>query len=215
MVLALNENSSVVNQYLTELRDIEIQKDRRLFETNVERIGVIAAYELSKQLNYKDVDTTTQLGVAKTQVVADELVICTVLRAGLPLQRGLQTIFDKAAMAFVGAARKPETGNKVEIDLGYMASPKLDGKILVLADTMLATGSSLIDAYSALTAKHGKPVKTIVVAVIASQDGVDFVEKHIPEVEIIAGAVDPELNDKFYIVPGLGDAGDLLYGSKI
>ena len=215
MVTVLNEVSSIASQYLHELRDVTIQKDRRRFEQNVERLGVCLGYELSKGLSYNDHATKTPLGTASTQLLKDRLVLATILRAGLPLQDGLRQVFDSAEPAFVGAGRKPETGKGVEIDLNYVAGPRLDGKILVLADTMLATGSSLVDAYKALVAQNGQPHKTFVIGVIASQPGLEYIEKHIPDVQIYVGAVDPVLNDKFFIVPGLGDAGDLLYGPKV
>jgi uracil phosphoribosyltransferase len=174
---------------------------------------MVAGYELSKQLTYQKQVTQTPLAAAETQILKDRLVISTILRAGLPLQRGIASVFNDAELAFMAAGRKPETEHGVEIDLSYVATPDLTNKVLVIADTMLATGHSIIDAYQALLA-HGKPSRVIIISVIASQPGVDYVEKHIPKVEIITAAVDPELNDKFFIVPGLGDAGDLLYGPK-
>lgn len=215
MINILADESSIVSQYLRELRDVELQKDRQRFEHNVERLGMIAGYELSKRLAYVDHTTKTPLGTANTPVLKDQIVLGTILRAGLPLQHGIHKIIDGAELAFIGAGRKAETALGVEIDLTYLAAPNLTDKVLVIADTMLATGKSFVDAYNALTSKNGLPKKVFVVAVIASQAGVDYVNKHIPEAELIVCAVDQELNDKFFIVPGLGDAGDLLYGSKI
>ncbi len=215
MLRILSETSSMVGPYLHELRDIGLQKDKLRFKYNLERLGMIAGYEISKQLTYSNHSTKTPLGTSITPILKDKIVLCTILRAGLPLQNGIHKIFDGADLAFIGAGRKPENGGEVEIDLSYVASPDLKGKTLIIADTMLATGKSLVDAYRALTKEHSTPKHTFVVSVIASQAGVEFVSKHIPNVEVIVCAVDPELNDKYYIVPGLGDAGDLLYGPKL
>lgn len=215
MITLLSEVAPAVDDYLLQLRDVQLQTDRQRFEKNVERVGMAAALELTKNLNYSPVKTKTQLGVAETKTLQDEVVVCGIFRAGLPLQRGLCQMLDQAVQGFVGAARQPENGQKVMIDVDYIAAPDLTGKVLVLADTMLATGSSLVDAYQALIKDHGQPKKTFIVAVIASQPGVEYVQKQLPQADLILGAVDPELNDKFYIVPGLGDAGDLLYGPKL
>jgi uracil phosphoribosyltransferase len=196
-MLNLSEHKSVVNNYLLELRDVEIQKDKRRFENNLEQVGRLAAYELSKQLEFEDCETTTQLG-----------------RAGLPMQRGIASVFQEAELAFIAAGRKPETEHRVEIDLAYVATADLTGKTLIITDTMLATGSSILDSYNALV-KYGRPSRLFIVCAIASKTGVEFIEKNIPEAEIVTAVVDPDLNDKFYIVPGLGDAGDLLYGEKL
>lgn len=214
MITDLSQQNSIVNQYLRELRDVEIQKNSQHFEQNLERLGMIAGYELSKQLSYKDQQTTTPLGTVNTPILKDKIVLATILRAGLPVQKGVKAIFDEAELSFVAAGRKPETAAGVEIDLAYTASPRMEGKILVIADTMLATGKSLVDTYEALAKSYGTPDNVYIIAVIASQQGVDYVSGNIPNVDIIVSAVDPELNDKFFIVPGLGDAGDLLYGPK-
>jgi len=210
----LSDHNSVISEYLHELRDVELQKDRRHFVQNLETLGTIAGYELSKLLEYKQVTTTTPLGTAVTPLLTDEMVIATILRAGLPVHRSLCQLFPAAQPAFIGAARKPETDGKIEIELSYTAGPKLNDKILVIADTMLATGKSIVETYEALTKTHGHPKQVYIVAVIASQPGVDYVTKHLPDCEIIACVVDPELNERSFIVPGLGDAGDLLYGEK-
>lgn len=214
-MIVLNSESSIVSQYLRELRDVKLQQDRARFERNLERLGMIAGYELSKQLGYAPHTTQTPLGKASTPVLKDNLVLATILRAGLPVQRGLHQVFDGIDLAFIAAGRKPDTSHGVEIDMAYVVAPSLKGKVLILADTMLATGKSLVDAYNALVKKHGHPERTFVVGVIASQTGVDYVQTRIPKAEIIVCAVDPELNDHYYIVPGLGDAGDLLYGPKL
>jgi uracil phosphoribosyltransferase len=211
--VVITRKNSVVNQYLRELRDVEIQKDSKRFARNLERIGAIAGYELSKRLNYKKQVTKTPLGEANTPLIKDKVVVATILRAGLPLQKGVASVFDGAELAFIAAGRKPDIGHGVEIDLAYVASPKLEGKVLIIADTMLASGRSIIDAYNSLL-EHGKPSRVFIISAIASQPGVDYVQKNIRDVEIITAALDPELNDQFFIVPGLGDAGDLLYGEK-
>ncbi len=214
MIRVLNDISSAASLYVGELRDKELQKDRVRFEHNLERLGMIAGYELSKLLSYENTTVTTPLGRAKTKQLSDQMVLCSVLRAGLPLQQGIHKVLDQVVMAFIGAGRKPENGDRVEVALDYVAAPPLQGKVLVLADTMLATGTSLVDSYNALIETHGRPGKTFVVAVIASQAGTEYVAKNIPGAELLVFEVDQELNDKFYIVPGLGDAGDLLYGEK-
>lgn len=216
MITILSNQSSVVSQYLRELRDKGLQTDRERFGRNLEKLGMVMGYEISKLLHYKDHATQTPLGTANTPLINDQLVIATVLRAGLPLQQGLHNILTSADLAFVGAGRKADTAaNGVEIDLGYAAAPDLNGKVLILADTMLATGSSLLEAYQALTMQHGTPKQVYLAAVIASQPGVDFVTKHIPEASLMVCTVDADLNSEFFIVPGLGDAGDLLYGPKL
>lgn len=214
MALNLSAKTSILSQYLHELRDVEIQKDKRRFERNLERIAAILAYELSKQLEYASHETATPLGKIDTLVIRDKIVVATILRAGLPMQKGVASVFDEAEQAFVAAGRKSESKTGVEIDLSYVASGDLSDKTLIIADTMLATGHSIVDAHNALV-QHGQPAKTFIVCAIASQPGLEYVDKNLPQAEILAAAVDPELNDKFYIVPGLGDAGDLLYGPKL
>jgi uracil phosphoribosyltransferase len=214
MLTILDAESSITAQYLLELRDQEIQKDNRRFEHNIERLSIIAGYELSKHLNYQENQTETQLAIAKTQHLADRLVINTILRAGLPVQRGLSQVFDKAELSFIAAGRKPNT-SAVEIDLAYVATPELTGKVLIIADTMLATGKSIVDSYRALVERGGQPSRVFIVGIIASQAGIDYIKHHIPSADLVVCALDKELNKKFYIVPGLGDAGDLLYGPKL
>lgn len=211
----LSDQNSIVSEYLHELRDVALQKDRRHFVQNLETLGMIAGYELSKLLQYKDAETKTPLGSASTPLLADKMVISTVLRAGLPVHRGLSQLFPAAEPAFIAAGRKPENGGEVEIDLSYVAGPSLQDKVLIIADTMLATGKSIVTAYEAMTRKLGQPKQVFVVVVLASKPGVEHVSKHIPNSEIITCALDPELNDRYFIVPGLGDAGDLLYGEKL
>lgn len=214
MLQILNDQTSIIQQYVRELRDVVIQKDPRRFERNLERIGILAGYEASKLLRYTDIETTTPLGTVTTPVLTDKVVIATILRAGVPLHHGVRQVFDDAEITYIAAGRKSESTDGVEIDLSYIATPRIDNKVLIIADTMLATGKSLVDAYRALTTDYGTPSRTIIISAIASTEGVRYVETEIPNTDVIAAAVDPELNDHFYIVPGLGDAGDLLYGPK-
>lgn len=214
-MIVLNSESSIVNQYLRELRDVKLQQDRTRFESNLERLGMILGYEVSKQLDYKPVSTQTPLGKINTPVIKNDLVLATILRAGLPVQHGVHQILDSVDLAFVAAGRKPDTSHGVEIDMAYTAAPDLNGKVLIMADTMLATGLSMVDAYNELVKKHGQPARSFVVGVIASQHGAEYVEANIPNCELIVCAVDPKLNSHYYIVPGLGDAGDLAFGPKL
>ncbi|MEK7599874.1 MAG: uracil phosphoribosyltransferase [Patescibacteria group bacterium] len=215
MLTILNDTPSIITQYLRELRDIEIQKDKQRFERNLELLGVIAGYELSKRLDYTDHETTTPLGKANTPILKDKVVLTTILRAGLPVHHGIHKVLGDIEVSFIAAGRKPETAAGVEIDLAYIAAPSLDNKVLIIADTMLATGKSIVDSYNALTQNHGKPSKVFIVAVIASQQGLDYIQQNLPEAELIVCTVDKELNENYFIVPGLGDAGDILYGPKL
>ena len=213
----LGLNNSILNQFMAEMRNIEIQGDRMRFRRNIERTGEIIAYEVSKTLNYQTVDIQTPLGQKAVSLPCDEIVLATILRAGLPFHNGFLSYFDKADNAFISASRKyNEDHSAFTIDLGYLSSPSLNGKTLIIIDPMLATGSSLDLAYKALLQK-GKPAHIHVACVIASQQGIEAATRIFPKetTTIWAGAVDPELNDKAYIVPGLGDAGDLAYGEKI
>ncbi len=216
MLNNLSLNNSVVSQFLSEIRGINIQNDSMRFRRNMERIGEIFAYEISKQLEYELVETITPLGVAETYKLKAEPVIATILRAGLPLHNGLLNYFDKAENAFISAYRKHHKDNTFEIALEYVACPNLAGKILILCDPMLATGSSMALTYKSLLAK-GKPKHTHLVTAIASAQGVDYLKANMPDSDftIWCGAIDEELTAQSYIVPGLGDAGDLAYGSKL
>jgi uracil phosphoribosyltransferase len=197
------------------LRDIHIQKDAMRFRYNLERIGEFIAFEISKKLSYQSVNTTTPLGEASSRILANQPVLATILRAGLPLHNGLLRIFDKAQNAFVSAYRKHHKDNTFEIAVEYLSSPSLENKILILSDPMLATGSSMVLTYQALL-KKGMPVHTHIVAVIASKQGVEYLKTHMPNQNytLWIGAIDEELTAQSYIVPGLGDAGDLAYGEK-
>ncbi|HOI47850.1 MAG TPA: uracil phosphoribosyltransferase [Prolixibacteraceae bacterium] len=207
---------SVVSQYLAELRDISIQKDPLRFRENLQRLGEFFAFEISKTLSYEDQQVTTPLGVAEVSVLAQQPVLATILRAGLPLHQGLLRIFDKAENCFISAYRKYDENGGFDIEFEYMSSPSLDNKVVILSDPMLASGMSMEIGYHALFSK-GTPSHIHLVSVISSQQGVDYVREKItsPNVTLWIGAVDPEMTPKSYIVPGLGDAGDLAYGPKI
>lgn len=216
MVHNLSQNNSIFTQFLNEIRDENIQKDSMRFRRNMERIGEILAYELSKTLNYGSSQTITPLGTAETVTITEQPVVATILRAGLPMHFGILNYFDKAQNAFVSAYRRHHKDNTFEIALEYVACPDLNDKTLILCDPMLATGSSMVLTYKALLAK-GKPKHTHLVTAIASQQGVDYVKTHMPDANFTlwCGAVDEELTAQAYIVPGLGDAGDLAFGSKL
>jgi len=216
MVHILADHTSILNQYIAEIRDQNIQQDRLRFRRNMERIGEVFAYEISKTLLFSKSVTQTVLGEADTHTLAEQPVVATILRAGLPLHTGLLNVFDSAQNAFVSAYRKHSKDNTFNIQIEYLSSPKLDGKTLILTDPMLATGSSMVLAYKALLSK-GIPKHTHIVAVIASREGVEYLRSHMPDnnYTLWLGAVDEELTAHAYIVPGLGDAGDLAYGEKL
>jgi uracil phosphoribosyltransferase len=211
-VIFANKNS-IVNQFLHELRDLHIQKDRNKFRNNISRIGEIIAYEISKTLEYVPHLTTTPMGIAETSILKEQPVIATVLRAGLPLQAGLNNCFDQADLAYISAYRHHTSPISFEIIVEYLACPDLTDRILILADPMLATGQSLVLTYEQFM-KQGKPKEVHLVSVIGSKEGVAYVNKHMPEAQLWIGVIDDELNEEGYIVPGLGDAGDLSFGEK-
>lgn len=212
----LSETNSILNHYIKEIRSVEIQKDPMRFRRNMERIGEIMAYEISKTLNFQNEDVQTPLGIAPTNVISDQIVISTILRAGLPFHQGFLSYFDRAENAFVSAYRKYKDALKFDIFIEYIAAPDLTGKTLIITDPMLATGGSMELAYGALLTK-GKPAHIHVATVISSQPAIDYVASHFPDTTttVWAAAIDPELNDHSYIVPGLGDAGDLAFGVKL
>jgi len=213
----LGLNDSILNQFIAEMRDVRIHSDRMRFRRNVERIGEIIAYEISKTLKYHTVDIQTPLGVQPVSVPCESIVIATILRAGLPFHQGFLSYFDGADNAFISASRKyNEDHSDFTIEVGYLSSPSIAGKTLIIIDPMLATGSSLDLAYQTLL-KRGEPARIHVACVIASKHGVEAATRIFPDkiTTIWTGAIDPDLNDKSYIVPGLGDAGDLAYGEKI
>lgn len=213
-IVNLSEQNTLLNQFITEIRDVNIQKDSMRFRRNIERIGEVTAYEISKELSYKNITIQTPNSDAVQSVPSDTVVLGTILRAGLPLHTGFHNYFDRAENAFVSAYRKYTSENEFDVIVEYLASPSLDNKTLLLVDPMLATGISADLSYRALLTK-GKPSKTILACVIASQQAVDYVISHFPEDTILyCAAIDPILNEHAYIVPGLGDAGDLCFGTK-
>lgn len=216
MVHNLSEQNSIFNQFIAELRDINIQKDGMRFRRNLERMGEIMSYEISKTLEYQKKETTTPLGIAETSHLISQPVIATILRAGLPMHIGVLNYFDNAQNAFISAYRRHHKDNSFDIHVEYVSSPNLDGKILILCDPMIATGSSIVLAYKAILAK-GTPKHVHIISAISSKEGVDYVRANMPtkNFTIWCGAIDEELTAHSYIVPGLGDAGDLAFGEKI
>lgn len=213
----LSQQNTVLNKFIAQIRDKRVQTDSMRFRRNMERIGEITAYELSKELTYVPRTVETPLGEAVVQSIDDRLVIATILRAGLPFHQGFLNYFDDAQNAFVSAYRKSTKDGKFTVKVEYISCGDLEGKTLLLVDPMLATGSSLVLAYNALCERGGMPAHTHVAAVIASEQGVDYVMKNMPRqtTTVWVAAVDEELTSRSYIVPGIGDAGDLAYGEKI
>ncbi len=216
MVHNMSQTNSLFTRYINEIRDKEIQKDSMRFRRNLERMGEIYAYEISKTLQYVPCETTTPLGVAESFELKEEPIIATILRAGLPLHFGILNFFDRAENAFISAYRKHHKDNSFEIALEYVAAPDINDKVLILCDPMLATGSSMTLTYKQLLLR-GKPKHTHLVSLIASKQGVDYVKTHMPDnnYTLWCGAIDEELTAHAYIVPGLGDAGDLAFGNKL
>lgn len=213
MIHNLTDKDSILHQFIGELRDNKVQTDRMRFRKNIERIGNIMAYEMSKTFNFSDRAIETPLGATTFREGTDRMVLATILRAGLPLHNGFLQFFDKADNAFIAAMRHHHKDGSFEIRADYVTTPKLDGCILVLVDPMLATGASIKTAIDLLL-EHGTPKEIHVATIIASSDGVQYVRREFPDVHIWTGAIDEELTGKSYIVPGLGDAGDLAYGAK-
>lgn len=214
-IINLSDNNSVLNHYLKEIRSVEIQGDSMRFRRNMERIGEIMAYEISKSMHFVTENIQTPLGFAPTNVIDEKIVVSTILRAGLPFHQGFLSYFDRAENAFVSAYRKYKDALKFDIFVEYIASPNIDGKTLIITDPMLATGSSMELAYGAMLTK-GKPAHVHITTVIASKQAVKYIKKHFEgsNVTFWTAAIDPELNEHSYIIPGLGDAGDLAYGEK-
>ena len=212
----LSKKNSVLNTFLKEVRDHQIQRDSMRFRRNIERIGEILSYEVSKSLTYKEEEVKTVLGAKKVKIHNNDLVICSILRAGLPLHQGILNYFDTAENAFISAYRHhPDNEVDFEIKVEYFASPSLENKTLILADPMLATGQSLLNVYKGIL-QYGTPKKVHIACIIGSSEGVQFTENHFPEnTELWIADIDDHLNNKGYIVPGLGDAGDLSFGIKL
>ncbi|MEP6794784.1 MAG: uracil phosphoribosyltransferase [Saprospiraceae bacterium] len=213
MIHNLSSQTSIASQYLVQLRDETIQLDPVLFRRNLYRFGQIMAYEISKKLRYEPIQTVTPLGVADCMTLNDDIVLSTILRAGLPMHDGMLSVFDKAENAFVSAYRSNHKDGTFEISLEYITSPELDNKVLVICDPMLATGASMVKSINALL-EYGSPREIHIVAIIASSAGLEYVNLAFPEANIWIGHEDEELTARSYIVPGLGDAGDLAYGKK-
>lgn len=214
MVYNFDEHNSLANKYVSELRNIHVQNDRMRFRRNLERLGEVMAYEISKTLNYKPVEVETPLGVATINLPSQRIVLATILRAGMPMHQGLLNFFDDADNAFVSAYRRHHKDGSFEINMEYLSCPSLEDCILIIADPMLATGSSMNISIKALL-ENGTPAQVHVVTAIASRYGLDYIRRLHPTAHIWMGALDEELTAKSYIVPGLGDAGDLSYGSKM
>ncbi len=214
MVHDFSNKKSIIQRFIGELRDINIQKDPLRFRKNLERIGEIFAYEVSQTLDYTDHAVETPLGVAQSSILSDRIVLSTILRAGLPMHQGMLNYFDRAENAFVSAYRMHHKDGTFEIKVEYISCPSLANSILVIVDPMLATGASMEIAINALR-KYGTPKQIHIVAAIASAEGLSNIKRKFPKADIWIGAVDEELTARSYIVPGLGDAGDLSYGKKI
>jgi uracil phosphoribosyltransferase len=214
MVINLSKEHSLVSNWVAELRNVDIQTDRMRFRRNLERIGEVAAYEISKGLPYVLADVQTPLGYAQCEVLEEQPVLTTILRAGLALHNGLLSYFDKGDNAFVSAYRKHALDGTFEIVLEYLSCPEIDGRTLIISDPMLATGASLVKTIQYLK-DEGSPKAIHIVTAIACTVGIEYVRREVPEATIWCGAIDDELTAKGYIVPGLGDAGDLAFGSKI
>ncbi|AZA51977.1 MAG: uracil phosphoribosyltransferase [Chryseobacterium sp.] len=212
--IVLSEQFSLVNSWINELRNVDIQQDRMRFRRNMERIGEIAAFEISKGLETKEIEIQTPLDTIKVKEIAVQPVITTILRAGVPLFEGILNYFDRADCGFVAAYRKHDANDYFSIKQDYLTCPSIEGRPLIVGDPMLATGASLIEAIKDLLT-HGKPSQLHIVAAIASRQGVETIEKAYPEAKIWVGAIDENLTSKGYISPGLGDAGDLSYGEKL
>jgi uracil phosphoribosyltransferase len=214
MVHNLSEQNSIFSQFIAEIRDVDIQQDSMRFRRNIERIGEILAYELSQKLDYYEEEVFTPLGIAKENLIKEQPVVASILRAGLPLHNGILNMFDQAENAFISAYRKEHKDGSFEVHVDYLASPDIEDKVLILADPMLATGRSMELVYKALLSK-GKPKQIIIVSVIASKIAIELLKSKLPKnTKFFIGAIDDELTAQSYIVPGLGDAGDLAFGQK-
>lgn len=214
MVINLSKEHSLVSNWVAELRDTSIQTDRMRFRRNLERIGEVAAYEISKELAWEEIEITTPLGTAPSKMLKNQPVLATILRAGLPLHQGLLNYFDRADNAFISAYRKHHRDGTFEISLDYISCPTVENRVVIIADPMLATGSSLVKTVQYLRVE-GLPSEIHIVCAIACTVGIEYVHRNEPKVKIWCGAIDDELTAKGYIVPGLGDAGDLAYGTKV
>ena len=214
MVRNLSNTYSIVSDWISELRDMQLQADRMRFRRNLERIGELAALEISTKLKYEEKEIQTPLGTAMCKTLVEQPILATILRAGLPLHTGMLNIFDKADNAFISAYRKHRLDGSFDISLEYISCPDIDNRVLIISDPMIATGSSLVKTIKFLR-EEGKPKEIHIVAAIACTVGIEFVKRAEPQVTIWCGDIDEELTAKGYIVPGLGDAGDLAFGPKV
>ena len=214
MIFDVSKTKSIANTFIAELRDENIQKDSMRFRKNMERLGEFFAYEISKSLEYTSQEIVTPLGVSSCEVLTQQPVLATILRAGLPLQHGLLNIFDQAECCFISAYRKVKKSGDFVIQMDYISTPDLEGKVLIMADPMLATGQSMVMCCKELINRY-KIAELHIVAAIASTEGVAHVRANLPKAKLWLGAIDEEMTSKSYIVPGLGDAGDLAYGEKV
>ena len=216
MLHILNNENTLLNKFIAEIRDKEIQKDSMRFRRNLERVGEVMSYEISRTLNYKTQIVETPLGEAAVEMISDKIVVATIMRAGLPLHQGFLNYFDDAESAFISTYRKSSKDGSFKVKVEYVSSCNFEGKTLILVDPMLATGTSLVLAYEALVAKGGEPDHTHIATIVASEQGLDYVKHHLPSrsTTLWVGAVDAELTSRSYIVPGIGDAGDLAFGEK-
>lgn len=216
MIHILNKENTILNKFIAQIRDREVQRDSMRFRRNLERVGEVMSYEISRVLDYKTQIVETPLGEAAVEMISDKIVVATILRAGLPLHQGFLNYFDDAESVFVSAYRKSSKDGSFKVKVEYVSNCDLESKTLILVDPMLATGTSLVLAYEALIAKGGEPEHTHIASVIASEQGVDYAMRNLPSrsTTLWVGAVDAELTSRSYIVPGIGDAGDLAYGEK-
>jgi uracil phosphoribosyltransferase len=214
MVVNLSQDYSILCDWIAEIRDQSVQTDRMRFRRNLERIGEIAGYEISRLLPFEEKEVQTPLGIANSKILRAQPVLATILRAGLPLHQGLLNVFDKADNAFISAYRKHKRDGSFEISMSYVTSPELENRIIIISDPMLATGSSMVKTIQLLRTESN-PAEFHVVTAIACTVGIEYLRRALPSCKIWCGAIDDELTAKGYIVPGLGDAGDLSFGSKI
>ena len=214
MVIHLSEKHSLLTNWVSELRDVDVQKDRMRFRRNLERIGEVMAYEISKGMDSVTLDVQTPLGISKSKVLAEQPVLVTILRAGVPLHQGLLNYFDKADNGFVSAYRKHKKDGSFDIHVEYVSTPSFENRVLIISDPMLATGASLVKTIQYLK-MIGTPKKIHVVTAIASVEGIETLTRQVPDITLWCGDIDDEITAKGYIVPGLGDAGDLAFGLKI
>ena len=216
MIHILNKENTILNKFIAQIRDREVQRDSMRFRRNLERVGEVMSYEISRTLNYKTQIVETPLGEAAVEMISDKIVVATIMRAGLPLHQGFLNYFDDAESAFISTYRKSSKDGSFKVKVEYVSSCDFEGKTLILVDPLLATGTSLVLAYEALIAKGGEPEHTHIATVVASEQGLDYVKHHLPSrsTTLWVGAVDAELTSRSYIVPGIGDAGDLAFGEK-